>query len=703
MNSIETTTANDDGIRALLNPRSVAIVGASEDQAKFSGRITHYLLKHSYAGDVYLINPSRETLFGRRAYPSLDDLPATPDVVLIGTPKPTIAGMIDKAGQRGAKVVVVISSGFADAGDKEGEAALAALAKSHGMRLIGPNVMGFASPVNNLAMMSSHVLKVDRLRTGNIGIVSQSGGVLSALMDFVEQHGFGISHAFPTGNQADVDFCDLVGGLVDDPMTQVICTYVEGLSSPSRFIETARRVRASGKTWLMMKSGRTEAGMEAAFSHTASLASSHDAFTNICRDNGIVLFDDFESFVTATLLVSHSPAARIDRIGVVSPSGGSCVMTADLFSDMDLPMAEFGPATRAALPAYFPDDMTNPVDTGAAVKDPIVGANGPVTQAIVQDPAVSLLLGVISTCPDVRLVSQLVADGAGDTPHLLVIQPAAMADEARAYLRENAIPYTDSLHGAARAIRALRAAGTRTARTAAIRPEGCALPADLPSGPLDEKAAKALLESYGIRTNTGRLATDAESARGIAAGLTAPLVLKVVSPDVVHKADVGGVMLDIDGPEAMADAVRAMRARLEQTAPDAEIHGFLVQEQATGLAEVMIGVQHDDLFGAMIMVGAGGGLVELLADVATASVPVSPEDAKRMLGTLKIARILEGVRGQPPLDMDAVADAISRTSWLAHDLGGRLRELDINPLFVAEAGKGAVAVDARALMAPATA
>lgn len=698
MNSGSSDIRGDSDISVLLNPKSIAIVGASEDIKKFGGRIVHYLLKHRFPGEVYLINPKSSEIFGRKTYPSLDAVSGSPEVVLIAASKPHVLAAVESAGKLGAKVLVIVSNGYADAGDREAEETLVTVAHSYGMRIVGPNVMGYSSPANGLAMMASHVMNVDKLQDGNVGIISQSGGVLSALMDFFVQHGCGMSHTFPTGNQADLDFCDFANMMVDDPATQVICTYVEGIKSPERFTQVARRVQAAGKPWLMMKSGRTEAGMEAAFSHTASLASSHAAFANICRDNGIVLLEDFEALVTATLLMSRHPKAKVDKLAVLSPSGGSCVMTADLFSDYDLPLVEFSASTHEKLAGYFPAGVVNPIDTGIAIKDPIVGSCGPSAEVVSKDPNVDLLLGVISTCPDVRLVTQLIADGAGNKPCLLVIQPAAMADSARAYLRDNAIPYTDSLHTAIRVIKALRDANLATGRDEAVRPEGCSLPSSLPQGVMDEQTTKALLKAYGIRTNAGLLSTNADEAQKSAANLICPLVLKVASPDIVHKADVGGVMLNISSPEAMGEAVRKMQATLARTAPNARIEGFLVQEQVSGLAEVMIGVQQDALFGPMVMVGAGGSLVELLADVATATAPISLADAERMLNTLKISTILHGTRGQPPLDIGTVADVICRVSWLAHDLSGQLLELDINPLFVAEDGKGAVAVDARALM-----
>lgn len=701
--NVEVLGRAEANVGHILAPKSIAVVGASEDLKKFGGRIPHYLMKHGYEGAIYLINAKRTELFGRPAFASIEQLPEAPELVLVALPNKFVLEVVESAGKLGAKGVVIISNGFAETGNEAGiklERQLLEIAHRYGMRILGPNCLGFVSAVNDCALFPSHVLARESIPKGSIGMVSQSGGVLSGMMDSAFSQGIGFSHAIALGNQADLDISDFVDFMIDDEQTKVICSYVEGIASPERFVEVARRARKKGIPWLMLKSGRTEEGMEAAFSHTASLAGGYEAFATVCRENGVILLTDMEMMLPLAILLEHHPQGRMDKIAVVSPSGGSCVMAADLLTENGVPLAQLQDETIEALRDYFPRGVNNPADTGAAAIDALIGAGKPVAEALARDPNVDLILSVISTCPDVAGAAKniiLGVDKVGTKPCLTVLQPAALADEARDQLRENRVPFTDSLHTAVRAIAALREARQERSRTIATRPHVEKITETLPGGVLGEDETKRFLESYGVKTNAGRIAKSSEEAFEIAQKLKAPLVVKIVSPDITHKADVGGVKLELNDAEAVKQCVENMRINVEKLRPDAQIDGFLIQEQVSGFAEVMVGVRHDDLFGHMVMVSAGGSLVELLADVAMASAPVSVEDAKHLLGKIKFSKILRGFRGQPELDINAVAEAISRISWLACDLGDRLLEMDINPLLVGRKGEGCVAVDGRAL------
>ncbi|MES1924320.1 acetate--CoA ligase family protein [Salinisphaera sp. T31B1] len=692
-------------VHAAFEPRSIAVVGASEDMGKFGGRILHYLLHHRFAGQIFPVNATRDQVCGLDAYASLDDLPSTPDLVVICVPQRHVHGVVESAGRLGVGVAVVVSNGFADAGDegRQQEQVLVALAQRHGLRLVGPNCMGFVSAATGVIVCSSNILAIDSVPTGGVGFISQSGAVLMALMDCGFRQGIGFSHCVTLGNQADLELCDFVEYLLEDDATQVICTYVEGLKDAERFQRLARRAAAQNKPWIMLKSGRTAAGAEAAYSHTASLAGSYQAFETVCRENGIILVEDVESLLCLAAILEKFPGQRLDRVALSSTSGGSLALCADRLSDEGIKLAELSSETLDKLHEHYPASVSNPVDIGVATQGALGRVARPTAEILLSDPGVDIFLPVLSTAPDVHALTQWYIEGAeaaGDKPYLVVLQPAALADSTRLELRRRGIAFVDSFDALARALRAWK-----QTMAAPRKPADCERPAGLPapgtiaapSGAMDETQAKTLLDRYGIRTNLGVTCTTPEQAGEAAANMQFPVVVKIVSPDIVHKSDMGGVALNLDSVEAVEQAARDMAARITAADSSLRLEGFSVQEQATGKMELVLGVNTDEQFGPMIVFGAGGTLVEILSDVAVASAPVARATARALLERLRIYKVLAGARGNAPLDIDAVAEQIERLSWLAEDFKDSLQELDINPLLVDDEGRGAVAVDARAL------
>lgn len=694
-------------VGAALAARRIALVGASEDQGKFGGRILRYLRHHAYAGELYPVNPKRDALMGLKAYPALDKVPATPDLVVICVPQPLVRDVVESAGRLGVATAVVVSNGFADTGDdagRERERDLVALANGYGLRLIGPNCMGFVAAATETVVCSSNILAVDKLPQGRIGFVSQSGAVLMAIMDCGYRQGVGFSHCVTLGNQADLELCDFVDYLIDDDATGVICTYVEGLKDPARFRDTARRAAAANKPWVMLKSGRTAAGAEAAYSHTASLAGSYAAFEAVCRENGIILMEDVEAMLCLASLLDRFPGASLRRVALTSTSGGSLALCADRLADEGIALAQLTDDSLARLHEHYPASVSNPVDIGVATKNPLGRCAEPTAEILLSDPQVDVLLPVLSTAPDVTALTAWFCEGASRAhgkPYLFVQQPAALSDGARDWLREHGVPYVDSFDTAARALRAWADADAAgCALPVETRPDGLASgPSALPEagGATSEADTKALLARYGIKTNQGSVCVTPEAARDYSSGLQFPVVVKIVSPNITHKSDVGGVVLGLTDPSAVQEAVARMADTVAERCPDAVIEGFSVQEQITGYAELLLGIKRDPQFGPMIVIGAGGTLVELLSDVQLATAPVTAAHARRLLSRLKIHRMLADMRGVGALDIDAVADAIERLGWLAHDFRESLLELDINPLLVDRQGRGITAVDARAL------
>lgn len=691
----------------LMTPNAVCVVGASEDESKFGGRIMRNLLDEGFDGEILPINPQREYIFGRKAFASIAAAARHIDLAIVAVPRDSAVGVVEAAGAAGAKGVIVVSAQFSDAGTKEGRALereMVDAAHRTGTRVIGPNCIGIVSPANAFALCPSPVLPGRPPKKGPVGLVSQSGAMMGTALDRARVQGIGFSHCFSIGNQADLDLCDYVDFLVDDPSTQVICTYVEGFKAPHRLAVTARRAWAAGKPWLMLKAGRTAAGSAAAFSHTASMTGEYSALQAVCRELGIVLMDDAESMITLASAMARHPASRARGIALLSPSGGGCAVAADRLSESGLVLPRFAQGTVEALQAMYPGGVQNPIDIGAAKDGASMSFTRQTHAAVLADPGVDICFTALTAAPDITDFARMACQGAQDSakPLLAAVLTGEAGDGARELFRDKEIPFVDTLDTAVRVLDGWHRFGRLAAPAAVAAMEDEPLPVEVPPGrsTLDEAASKALLESCGLRVNRGRQAATPAEAASLAADMGFPLALKIVSQDIAHKSDVGGVVLDLSTPAAVSEAAARMVDRVHAAAPAARIEGFLVQEQVPPGIELLVGARRDPQFGMMLVVGAGGTLAELLSDVSVAPAPVSVPKAREMLQELRISSLLAGVRGRPPADLEAACEAISRFSRLVHGGRGSIEEMEINPLVVLE--QGCIAVDARAKLARAT-
>jgi acetyl-CoA synthetase (ADP-forming) len=694
----------------LLEPRSIAIVGASESRAKFGGRILYHLVHHGFAGELMPINRGRAELLGHTSYPSIAELPHAPDVAILAVPSETLVQNIAAAAQAGVGCCVVISTGFAEAGEEGAamQAEIIDIAARSGMRIVGPNCMGFIVPHHRMALCSSIVLDTDTLLSGSIGMISQSGALMVSVFDRASTDGIGFRHCVSLGNQADLEICDFLEFMAQDPGTRAICMYVEGIKDGPRFRAAALACRAAGKPLFMVKTGRTDAGVKSARSHTASLAGSFDVLEAVCRETGIVLAGDPDDMVrAANILVRHAVDRPLGAVGVYSGSGGGAGIASDRVTEIGLEMATLSDATRAALgELLLPPQADNPIDLGGRKVPDSVEITTPTAQLLLADPAVAYGLMVLTSMPFIADKTALMARAAqaSGKPCFFALTPGRGADAARVALRAADQPYFDRFEDALRALELVARHDRLRAATAEApqRPQGApgagdaALCAALPAGALTEHEVKAVLAAYGVRTTRERTAASGAQAARAAAELGFPVVLKIVSRDIAHKSDVGGVALGLADAPAVEAAAAAMLARVARDAPSAAIEGFTVQEMARGEAEVIVGTRFDPLFGPVVLAGFGGILVEVLKDVAIAPAPITPLRARAMLDSLRVAPLLHGVRGKPPLDVDALCDAMVRISWLAHDLGERLVELEVNPFIVGTAG--VTAADGRATL-----
>lgn len=696
-------------LRAILNPRSVAVVGASSDPAKFGGRVMHFLLKHGYRGRIVPVHPAATEILGLPATANLCAAGDPVDVCILALPAGHLPAALEDCGRAGARGAVVITADFAETG-ADGAARqdeLLQIARRHNMRLIGPNCLGYINPQLQLALTSSVALATEPMPRGAIGLASQSGSLMASLISHAQDLGTGFSVAATVGNQADVDLCDLVEYFIDDDGTRAICLYVEGLKDGVRFLELAQRARVAGKPILAVKAGRSAAGRQITQSHTASLAGSYAVWEAACRDHAVCLLDDPEALIYCADFLIRFGAPAKSTVAVMSPSGGTVAVTGDRVVSAGLALSEPGETTRRALLKLLPPGRAiNPLDVGGLPRSSSLDSALTAYELLARDPAVGAILIAVATTPQLedKVRRWGAAALAGKKPTAILLTPGTLVDGARTALKEIGCPYTNRLDDALRVLRAAADYGNALrdppppAPPSAIAAAARAHVENLPAGKLTEPEAKALLRACNISTTHDVLAPDADAAVKYAANTGYPVVLKGVCRELVHKSEAGAVKLNIADADALRTAWREIEQGLATHLPSYRLDGCVVQPMIHGGTELIVGCRWDDQFGPVVIVGSGGVLVEILNDVQMAVAPISAAHASRLIARLRIAPVLAGARGRPPADMIALTDTIARVSELAAALGPRLTELDINPLLVREQGCGVIALDARATL-----
>lgn len=696
------------GVSRILKPESVAVIGASEDVGKFGGRVMYYLTKHGFSGRLVPINPKRKSVFGVDCVSHISEAETAVDVALLALPPQTLVDAVRDCADAGVGACIVMTTGFAEAGE-EGEqrqAELLDIVRTTGMRIVGPNCMGLINPHYRMALTSSLVLETDHLQAGSIGLISQSGALMVSMYNRADDRNIGFSACVSLGNQADLEICDFLEYLIADEATKTICIYMEGLRDPERFLKLADEARNAGKPLLLVKTGRTEAGVRAAKSHTASLAGSYDVFAAACRDHGIVCVDDPDGMIELAFCLTKWPMPSGNGIAVFSSSGGGAGIGVDRISEAGLPLAELSDFTRTRLgEVLLPPQADNPVDLGGrTVDDPFEGARRAL-EAMADDPDVRILWIVLTTVPHYERTTEVLAKTAlaCGKPFLFVVTPGSAADKPRRVLRDLGCPYFDRIDDCIRILDGANRYYENLSNTTkpVTRPNDLvgaepAISVDCDSSHLTEPEVKALLGAYGISTTRDILARNKSDAIAAAESIGYPVVLKAVARGIVHKSDIGAVKLGLVDADAVSSAFDEIVVAVEKAAPSALFEGCVVQEMWTPELELILGVKVDPQFGPVVVCGSGGILVELFSDIALALAPVSADKAKELLLSLRIAPLLGRFRGRGHLDLEAAAEALSRLSWLAHDLSHQITELDINPLGVGLKGDGVKALDARA-------
>ncbi len=684
-------TATRTGLDRLLAPRSIALVGASGDPAKFGGRPLAALLRHGYDGDLVAVNPARDQIQGVPCLPSPADLPEGLDLAVVLLPAEAVIDAVRACIARGVGAVAVFSGGFRETGPEGAarERELARVVAEGGIHLLGPNCPGFVNNRARTACSSSAFATRDEMFPGPISFVLGSGAVAGIVCDRAFDRGIGVGAAVCTGNGLDVDVPDVVRHLAADGETRAIGLFLEGVGEGTELMEALREAREREVGVAVLKVGRTAAGRSVVASHTAALVGSDRAFDAMCAGLGVVRVDDYDDLLETTHLLATVPRPG-RRLAVAGASGGMNAALADAAEANGLSLPRLAPDTVARLGEVVPDfgAAMNPVDISSAVMaDP--GGLGEALGVLAGDPEVNGVVVVIGDHPP--SLSERLADGIAAIAHGLdggvVAQWSAgsLSEPGMTRLNRAGVPVFESPERCMRAIaRAMRA---DEAAAPAAGPPG----APLPRGPLYESEAKALLAAHGVPAPRGVAAPDAARvpAAVAAAGLAGPLAVKADCLGAVHKTDVGALRLGVPVAEAGRAAEQVWQAARAAFGSE-RVRGVLVEEMVEPVAELMVSVHRDPHVGPIVTVGAGGSLVELLGDAVSRLAPVNADEAERMLGGLRIAPLLDGHRGRPPADRAALTAAIAAVSRLGPLLGAGIELVEVNPLAALARGVGAL-------------
>ncbi len=695
-------------LRLLCSPRSVALVGASDDPASIGGRALVNLLQHSdFSGEVMLVNPRRETVAGRRCWPDIASLPGTPDLVMISVPAVHVNAALRQAAARGVPFAIVYTSGFGEAGP-EGRALedeMRAIAEGSSLRIYGPNCPGLCNINERLGFTFSPSFPHD-LRRGPIGLATQGGGLGRNVLQAMDR-GLGLGLWCSSGNEVDLQVSDFIAHMADADDIEVIVTLIEGVKDGRKFIRAVQRAAANGKPVIALKVGRSAYGQKAAMSHTGSLTGSAEVNSALFRQLGVIEVDDIDELAdTAGLFArARTPKARRD-VAIYCSSGGASALTADMVGQAGLKLAQFAPETTQVLAESLPSyaAIGNPVDTTTAViTDPRLIDR--TLLAVCEDPGVSLVLFPVTI--DYGEVTIKVAESAvrvqqqTPVPILPVWMSSRRGEAVDVYAEAGMVP----VGSVGKAVKAARRwldwvdwRLQQTPGTVPFEPLLLGMPLGEPQGDartLHEAEGKALLAAAGVAVPPSAVARSEDEAAEAARRIGYPVVAKVLSAAITHKTEVGGVMLGIRDEAMLREAYRRLHGNVRQHRPEAVVEGVLVEAMApAGGVETLVGVSRDPVLGPVMTFGLGGVHVELFRDVARRVLPLSRREAEAMVREIRAYPLLDGLRGRPKADVAALVELLLKVSDFVAAHATQIDEMDLNPVWVGPQGQGVRALDA---------
>lgn len=682
----------------LLQPRSVAVVGASADATRIGGRPVSYMLRGEFQGRVMPVNPKRSEIQGLPAYASIDDLPEAPDASVVAVPAAQVVDTVDALGRRGGRSAIIFSSGFSEVG-AQGEALqqqLLATARRHGMRLLGPNTAGaFNSTIGFFGSFMSGLERGFPL-PGRIGIASQSGAYGAHLLGLARARGLGTPICAATGNECDVTLGEAIGWMVENPDIDVVMAYAEAVRDVGSFIAALEAAHAARKPVILQKVGRSALGQKAAMSHTAALAGDDRVFDAMLADYAVIRVESSAELLDVAYTATRRIYPANNSLGMLTISGGAGIIVSDLAEQLDVPMPPMPEPAQADLKAAVPFcSPINPVDCTAQVLNDLTLA-GTFGERMVSDGGYASVLAFFSqagTVPSVapKLCAELKKVKDAHPDRLFVMSLIGEPEQNRPYEEAGFVLMEDPTD-AVKVIKAMGQLGDAFARPLPRRE--AVSPVTLPEVTPGEAEAKQLLAAHGIPAVPEKVLGSAEEAAAYAEQIGFPVVMKIASADIVHKSEIGGVLLNVADADSVREGFQTLLGNAERHVPDAKLDGVLVARQIVGGVECFMGIQRDPQFGPVAVFGLGGIFVEVLKDVAFRRCPFDREEARDLILSIKGAPLLQGARGRAPVDLDALSQVLANLSRFAVGAGERLDSIDINPVFAMPEGQGAFAADA---------
>lgn len=705
-------------IGALLNPRSIAIIGASPDGTRLRGRLPSVMLMHPYPGKLYPVSRSHDEIMGLKAWPAIGDVPEAVDLAILAIPSHFVAEELERCGAAGVKAVLIVTSGFAEQSGEDGKAMQAHLreiADRYDLAVLGPNSEGFTNTALSLAATFSPVMNAPEKpllppwhEEGRVAVVAQSGAMGFSFFDRGRAKELPFRYIVTTGNEACLELFDFVEFMLDEGKTDVFLLFLEDIKTPATFARVAEKALQAGKPLIAAKLGRSDAAVRATASHTGALAGSFSAYEAMFAHHGIIAGDDAEQMVDIAngfVMNAHRlPQGR--RVGICTGSGGAGAWIADACTAEGLEVPELDAKTREEIDAFLPPYGTsqNPVD-GTAQAIHQIGYAELARRVSKSDRVDGVVMVTTARQKDAyENERDSIFRVAKECEKAIVCWSYTLPHQTSAELfAEAGFPLHTNLRNCARTMAAL--ASYRAFRDDFLASQKAEAPCNSNHASVHKDLARAgrvlceyearrILAAYGIGADCGSPVTDPEAAARAATEAGGPVALKIQSPDILHKSDAGGVALALAGPEDVRAAFKTMMGSVRTGYPDADIRGILVEPMAPGGVEMILGVNRDSTFGPMLMVGLGGIHVEILGDVAFAPVPLSEAAAQALVNRLKGAAMLDGVRGEKPCDLDALIQTIVALSHFAADHAEMIAEIDLNPVIVHPQGQGVSVVDA---------
>lgn len=698
----------DEILTGLLRPQSIAIVGASATPGKIGHTVVKNLIESGYEGGIYPVNPTADEILGLKVYQSVLDIPGQVDAAAITVPAKFVMDVVKECGEKGVKGLIVITSGFSEVGETELEEEIVRVANSFGMRVLGPNVVGTLSNSDKLNASFAPFLPLE----GSASLVSQSGALLIAIDAITYTRRIGFDKLISIGNMSDVNFADMAAWLREDENTKCITFYIEGLKDGRRFIEECS---ATKKPIVVLKAGVSEHGAAAAASHTGSLAGAKQIYSAAFEQAGAIQATDLSDLFNCTLALSLQPRMRGDNLLILTNGGGVGVLATDSAERAGLPLKFAPESVQEELKKHMPSfgSAKNPVDlTGMAGNEWYFDTTKFAFTHDWVDGLIVLYCETAMTDPMeiAKSLHQAVKEtGITDKPITISFVGGERSEKAMQWLVENGIPAYNDPDLAVKAMGTLR----EYARLQELKDEPinddhqvdkkaaleiiAMVRAEGRSG-LTEIESKKIFKAYGLPVVNTAVVNSEEEAVEMAESFGYPIVMKIVSPDILHKSDAGGVKVNIEDEAGVREAYETILKNAKAYKADAVIHGILIQEMAPWGTETIVGSVNDATFGPTVMFGLGGIFVEVLKDVTFRVAPISDKEAEMMLENIRGAPILDGVRGEAPRDKKALAHVLSQYAFMITDLGDEILESDANPILVYEEGKGVKVVDARIIL-----